>query len=576
MKSTTTIFSFFTSLVIFPILATALDTITPAQALTHNQTIISSGEVFELGFFSPGNSRWYVGIWYKNTPNKTIIWVANRDHPLTRPSGILHIAINGNIVLSDQTSNTLLWSSNTTQAFNTVAQLLDSGNFVLRREDDEVSEDYLWQSFDYPTDTLLPGMKLGWDSKTGLNRYLTSWRSSNDPATGDYTFKLDTQGFPEVFLMKKAVRLYRSGPWNGLRFSGVPEMKPLYFINFYFVMNPDEICYSFELTNSSLYSRLVMEHIGLLKRFTWIETSNVWNSFWYAPKDQCDDYKECGVYGICDNNLSPVCKCAKGFEPNNQQAWSLRDGSSGCVRKNKLSCGGDGFLALKNMKLPESSQAFLDRSVGIEECGKMCRQNCSCMAYSSLNITEGGSGCVIWGGDLVDMRQYAVAEGGQDLYVRVAASDSDSDLVWQQPFGRADDQEKKEKNEAAGVRGEERLLERDDSTTAAWWLVIATMTSRQIHGGSLRCYGRSCKGATRDSFVVALQRQICSRRWCDSGVCPVWYRSMGHYHGGSTRHHGSGDVGPDQRRCGDVDAAGATNHGDNGFVRCGSRLPLLA
>ncbi|KAK3032631.1 hypothetical protein RJ639_036591 [Escallonia herrerae] len=56
----------------------------------------------------------------------------------------------------------------------------------------------------------------------------------------------------------------------------------------------------------------------------------------------------------------------------------------------------------------------------------MCRQNCSCMAYSSLNITGGGSGCVIWGEDLVDMRQYAVAEGGQDLYVRVAAADSDS------------------------------------------------------------------------------------------------------------------------------------------------------
>ncbi|KAK2968666.1 hypothetical protein RJ640_004025 [Escallonia rubra] len=64
-----------------------------------------------------------------------------------------------------------------------------------------------------------------------------------------------------------------------------------------------------------------------------IETSNVWNSLRYAPNDQCDDYKECGVYGICDNNLSPVCKFAKGFEPNNQQAWSLRDGSSGCVKK---------------------------------------------------------------------------------------------------------------------------------------------------------------------------------------------------------------------------------------------------
>ncbi|KAK2999421.1 hypothetical protein RJ639_006646 [Escallonia herrerae] len=32
-------------------------------------------------------------------------------------------------------------------------------------------------------------------------------------------------------------------------------MKPLYFINFFFAMNLDEIYYSFELTNSSLYSR---------------------------------------------------------------------------------------------------------------------------------------------------------------------------------------------------------------------------------------------------------------------------------------------------------------------------------
>ncbi|KAK3017580.1 hypothetical protein RJ639_006647 [Escallonia herrerae] len=54
--------------------------------------------------------------------------------------------------------------------------------------------------------------------------------------------------------MEKDVRLGRSGPQNGLRFSGVPEMKPLYFINFFFAMNLDEIYYSFELTNSSSYS----------------------------------------------------------------------------------------------------------------------------------------------------------------------------------------------------------------------------------------------------------------------------------------------------------------------------------
>ena len=49
-----------------------------------------------------------------------------------------------------------------------VAQLLDSGNFVLK---DLIngSESIVWQSFDYPSDMLLSGMKLGWNLKTRLN-----------------------------------------------------------------------------------------------------------------------------------------------------------------------------------------------------------------------------------------------------------------------------------------------------------------------------------------------------------------------------------------------------------------------
>lgn len=82
----------------------------------------------------------------------------------------------------------------------------------------------------------------------------------------------------------------------------------------------------------------------------------------------------------------------------------------------------DGFLHLTDMKLPESSTAFVDRSMSTKECEKMCHENCSCTAYASADIRGGGTGCVIWSGDLVDMRQYAAAEGGQDLFVRVPAA----------------------------------------------------------------------------------------------------------------------------------------------------------
>ncbi|KAJ1399766.1 PAN/Apple domain [Sesbania bispinosa] len=55
------------------------------------------------------------------------------------------------------------------------------------------------------------------------------------------------------------------------------------------------------------------------------------------------------------------------------------------------------------------------------ECRDLCHRNCSCTAYANIDITDGGSGCVMWVGELIDLRQYPA--GGQDLYVRLAASD---------------------------------------------------------------------------------------------------------------------------------------------------------
>ncbi|GAV67414.1 Pkinase domain-containing protein/S_locus_glycop domain-containing protein/B_lectin domain-containing protein/Pkinase_Tyr domain-containing protein/PAN_2 domain-containing protein/DUF3403 domain-containing protein [Cephalotus follicularis] len=404
-------------LTIFPTIAISTDTITATQSLTNNQTLVSSNEVFELGFFSQGNSgAWYVGVWYKKIPNITYVWVANRDKPLTNSSGIFKIS-NQSIVILDQVEN-LVWSSNKTEAANPVVQLLDTGNLVIREEDN--NDSYLWQSFDYPTDTLLPDMKLGWDLGKGLDRYLSSWRSLDDPSTGDYSFKLDFHGSPELFLWKQQQIEYRSGPWNGQRFSGVPEMRPEDNLSFSFVTNQDEVYYSYEVSSESLISRLSVSPSGMLLRSTWVEDN--WNLFWYSPKDQCDNYRECGPFGICDPNASPVCQCTYGFEPKNIQAWILRDGSNGCVRKTNLECTGDKFYLLQNIKLPETTTSFVDQNMSHKECEAFCLRNCSCSAYASSDINNGGTGCVVWFGELLDMRRYA--EGyGQNLNVRLAASD---------------------------------------------------------------------------------------------------------------------------------------------------------
>ncbi|KAK4340564.1 hypothetical protein RND71_039065 [Anisodus tanguticus] len=430
-------FFLISQILLLPILATpttTTNTITFTNPLTIDQTLVS--EKFELGFFTPGgpnSDKWYVGIWYKEIQERTTVWVANREIPVTNSSSssspVLKISEDGRLVIDDGAGNSV-WRSNKPPSFNypsdTIisAQLLDSGNFVVRPVNDEKKENYLWQSFDYPTDTLLPGMKLGWDSKEGLNRNITSWRTPFDPAPGNYTFKLDINGLPEAFLMNREKVFYRSGPWNGVGFSGVPEMKPTEIIKFEFQMNKDQVYYTFEVLDKKICSRLLVKHNGFLQRYTWIPTSHIWNKFWYAPKDQCDVYEECGVSGICNANLSPVCKCLVGYKPKNQVAWDLRDGSDGCVRDHDLDCETDVFNTLENMKLPESGSSFVDTKMNLDECKEMCMYNCSCTAYTTANVTGVGSGCVIWTKELVDMRQYSAAEGGQDLYVRVASSDA--------------------------------------------------------------------------------------------------------------------------------------------------------
>ena len=136
----------------------ALDTLKSGEILYSNETLVSAGGVFELGFFSfSESSDMYLGIWIKNDGNKKPVWVANRAEPLVDSSGFLKIRYDGNLVLSDRRATTVIVNNGALAGSNeTSSRILDSGNLILIE-----GEKTLWQSFDYPTDTLLPGMKLG-------------------------------------------------------------------------------------------------------------------------------------------------------------------------------------------------------------------------------------------------------------------------------------------------------------------------------------------------------------------------------------------------------------------------------
>ncbi|KAJ9182790.1 hypothetical protein P3X46_006743 [Hevea brasiliensis] len=101
-------------------------------------------------------------------------------------------------------------------------QLLDTGNLVVRYANDSQSDNFLWQSFDSPCDTLLPGMRIGRNFSTSQDRFLTSWKSADDPAPGQFSLWIDPRGFPQLVLRNGTSMHYRIGSWNGLRFAGSP------------------------------------------------------------------------------------------------------------------------------------------------------------------------------------------------------------------------------------------------------------------------------------------------------------------------------------------------------------------
>ncbi|XP_076955326.1 G-type lectin S-receptor-like serine/threonine-protein kinase At4g27290 [Bidens hawaiensis] len=406
-----------------------IDVISDLQFLTENDTLVSQAGTFELGFFTPGSSgNSYLGIWYKKISVKTVVWVANRDRPLNvASSGVLKIVHPGSLVLMSDT-NDILWSSNTTSSGNATAKLDDIGNLVMTDGDNQ--KNIIWQSFDNPTDTLLPGMKLGRDLLTGKERHLSSWKSSEDPAPGEFTFSVDAHGYPQNIVKQGPDRItFRAGPWNGIRFSGASELSQNTIFTYNMVINETMEVYSYNIVNNSVVSRLTLISSGELQRTVWVEADKKWQLFNSLPKGICDTYNICGAYGSCNGESSKRCSCLNEtkFVPRNPEGWNELDWSGGCVRRTPLDCknghGTDGFIRYLKVKLPDTRTSWFNLSMTLKECEAICLKNCSCMAYANTNITGEGSGCLLWYNDLRDIRIITEGNGGQDIFVRMSSSE---------------------------------------------------------------------------------------------------------------------------------------------------------
>ncbi|KAL0407303.1 UNVERIFIED_CONTAM: G-type lectin S-receptor-like serine/threonine-protein kinase [Sesamum latifolium] len=357
------------------------DTLLSGQSLFSNQTIISKDGKFELGFFAPDNtSNFYVGIWYKNIPELTVVWVANRNNPIRQSSysnSRLEL-LDGNLHL--YANSVRIWFVGTSNA--TEAVILDTGNFVLRN-----ASGIIWQSFDFPTDTWLPGGIVGFRWFSDIDVKFVSWKNPNDPAKGDFSLGMEPNGGSELFINRNGSRLWRSGVWQGG---------------------------AYNVYNERMVSRIVIDFLGQLRLLVWSEANQSWILYQTQPSNACQQYALCGANAICDINNSPPCSCLVGFVPRATQEWNLFDFSGGCVRTRPLQCTSEnaGFIKVSSIRLPANAESLEIRRTNI--CKLVCSSNCSCQAYTD----SGAGGCLLFNGDLVDLEKLSNNSVVDDLYVK--------------------------------------------------------------------------------------------------------------------------------------------------------------
>ncbi|XP_058779978.1 G-type lectin S-receptor-like serine/threonine-protein kinase At4g03230 isoform X2 [Vicia villosa] len=436
------LFSLLFWLLYFP-LCSARDTLSFGKNISQDssENLVSIGEKFQLGFFSlPIESeastttlKKYLGIWYQNLEPQTVVWIANRNKPIVDSNGVFQISQDGNLVVADASQS--YWSTDleVSSSRNYTVKLLDSGNLVLMDDD----HGYLWQSFQHPTDTFLPGMKMD------MNLTLSSWKNESDPESGSFVFKQARRGDYSNFIVNNQLQLY----WS---FDGDNSDKMIHIIR-YLLENATSYSLYGKLLNKTVEgdsyydkSRLLMNSSGEIQFWKWDESINQWFNMWSRP-DVCDINNYCGNFSSCNkNNLFP-CKCLPGFRPRLSGNNYVGKRFQGCVRKSSMPCISSTATTNNNMmfinltKIKEGKPDITVFSETEESCQSQCLNMCPtspCNAYSynsSYSDRSSNSICGIWTRELPTLQEEQ--DDGHDFSILVKTSDIESTVKSCGPCG---------------------------------------------------------------------------------------------------------------------------------------------
>ncbi|ONI01880.1 hypothetical protein PRUPE_6G164400 [Prunus persica] len=340
---------------------------------TTNSTWLSRSGLYAFGFYRQGNG-YAVGIFLAGIPEKTVVWTANRDDPPVSNNATLLFTGDGLALTTAEGQNYLVKSSGSAS----YASMLNSGNFVLYNSGRKI----VWQSFDHPTDTLLPGQRLLSGNE------LFSAKSEADHSTGIFRLKMQKDGnlvqYPVDTPDTSPYAFYASSTY------GAGE-------NLTLNLGADGRLYLLNGTGSNILNitdgglptdegKLYLMRIdanGIFRLYSHDLTKNaIWSVEWESSKDKCVPKGLCGLNSYCVLiDLEPDCRCLPRFESVNQG-----NQTSGCQRnfvadacKNRNENFTYTMEELESTTWEDVSYMSL-RLSDKDDCIQVCLEDCNCEA----------------------------------------------------------------------------------------------------------------------------------------------------------------------------------------------------
>eukprot|EP01018_Ginkgo_biloba_P033210 Gb_05507 [translate_table: standard] len=364
---------------------------------SNNYKCVSTSGEFAFGFYSVDQRLYLLGIWFDKTPDKTLVWAANRDNPVDEGSS-LELTKAGELILRDSHGRNKWSTGKITSGAVVMASMLDSGNFVLLN----ASSQFLWQSFDSPTDTLLPGQILKWKS------ILYSKASEKNYSTGRFMLNMQQDGNLVLYPVERRAE-GQGSYWSTATFKSGVILNPMNLI-----FNQSGLLYLVNETNTIVktlnkgpagpgenFVRVTLDSDGILREYAReTDENSSWSVIWKPISDPCKEVKsQCGISGICNLNgeQKPDCRCPPGFDLIDGQ-----DPFKGCLRNSSESCSetSNKMVEADNTDWADGSDYSLLTPLNESECKQACMSDCLCIV-----VTYGDEICHKKKNPLIDGRR---------------------------------------------------------------------------------------------------------------------------------------------------------------------------